>query len=73
MQAYSRKTIQAFREHLNKEHGFAVLKNGRAKTGARIRLYGDYLYAQDRELFLMSLQQEIERGDFKDPDQQTGG
>ncbi len=62
---FSRATIKAFREHLNKAHGFAVDRNGRAKTGARTRLYGDYLYAQDRCMFMASLEQEIERGDFK--------
>ncbi len=53
------KTKKAFREYLNEqelahrasapEHVNTQYKNG--VRGQRVRLYGDYLYSQDREMF----------------------
>lgn len=63
----SRATVAAFRKHLNKLHGLSVVKNGAAKTGARKREYGDYLYAQDREMFFFDMREAIADGSFTAP------
>lgn len=57
--------IRAYREHLNKVHGTERDYTNEHKTGNTKRAYGDYLYAQDREMFMVSLHQELEAGTFK--------
>lgn len=48
-----RMTYKAFRELLNKTYGFTDERWGtRGKFGAQKRLYGDYLYAQDKVMFM---------------------
>lgn len=65
----SKETIAAFREYCNKTYGFVPAKDSgnrcKEKTGARKRLYGDYLYHQDRDMFMASLEDEIKAGTFK--------
>ena len=60
-----RGLLKAYREHLNQKHGFADERWGlRGKYGAQKRLYGDYLYNQDRDMFMVDLQKEIRDGSF---------
>ena len=59
-----RGTIKSFREYLNKT--FAVSekhRNGRFQQ--KKRLYGDYLYSQDREQFDVELKYALEGNDHK--------
>lgn len=52
-----RGIIKRFREFLNREYGFTDERWGsRGSFGAQTRLYGDYLYAQDREMFRFELE-----------------
>lgn len=52
----SRGDIKRFREHLNQENqGQPNHKNGRYEQ--RTRPYGDYLYAQDREKFMVDMEE----------------
>lgn len=45
-------TLKAFRELLNRRYGFTDMRFGsRGSFGASKRLYGDYLYRQDRDMF----------------------
>jgi hypothetical protein len=76
-----RGIVKAYREHLNKLHGHVdEYRTGRNKfgSGANItglakatkdnrRLYGDYLYSQDREMFMFNMREELEAGTFKFP------
>jgi hypothetical protein len=76
---YPRGTIKAFREHLNRLHGRVdQYRTGRNSTGAvnvtglkkaeNGRLYGDYLYDSDREMFMWEMQEEIDKGTFVPPE-----
>ena len=46
-----KRTKKAFRQYLNEQaekHGY---KHKNFRFGQRVRPYGDYLYAQDRDMF----------------------
>lgn len=45
-----KKTKKAYREYLNNKYGHEIDKRGSLR-GASKRLYGDYLYAADKEMF----------------------
>lgn len=49
-----RGDIKRFREHLNRE-GAIVGAWTNKRRGQKTRLYGDYLYAQDREMFMVHM------------------
>lgn len=60
-----RGQIKAFKEFLNKK--FPELGgSGKCgtKTGSTKRAYGDYLYSQDRYLFLIDMAEAIKSGEF---------
>jgi len=50
-----RGNIKRYREHLNAIHNAAKWRN--RERGQRKRLYGDYLYAQDRDKFMMEMEE----------------
>lgn len=51
-----RGDIKRYREHLNATHKDSSLwRNG--TRGQKTRLYGDYLYHQDREKFMVELEE----------------
>lgn len=50
-----RGSIKRFREHLNAMTSFPPHRHGRYQQ--RKRQYGDYLYAQDREKFMVDLRE----------------
>ena len=52
------KTRKEFKEFLNKEDQGHKHKNGR--FGQRKRLYGDYLWSQDRDQFEVDYQEHLE-------------
>lgn len=57
MKAIPRGAIKRFREHLNALPQYAKHHNkvGKVVYQQRTRKYGDYLYAQDREKFMVDL------------------
>lgn len=57
--------IRAYRDFLNKKFGVAKSFSSKSKTGARSRQYGDYLYAQDRDMFFADMSNDISSGEFK--------
>lgn len=61
-----RGEIKAYRLHLNAVHGnLAERKGERGRYGSTgKRGYGDYLYQQDRVMFLVSLEAAKRRGEF---------
>jgi hypothetical protein len=61
MTSIPRGKIKEYREKLNREHeaaGSVKYRHGRYQQ--RTRLYGDYLYAQDREHFMINLREWLE-------------
>lgn len=51
-----RGAIKAYREYLNRTYtGVGATKGSRAQCVQKSRPYGDYLYAQDRSMFLNNL------------------
>jgi len=53
-----RGDIKRYREHLNALNDIHPDAKWRNRTyGQRTRSYGDYLYAQDREKFMMELEE----------------
>ena len=60
-----RGTIKSFREYLNKKFAFTE-KHSNGRFQQKSRLYGDYIYNQDREQFMVELRVAIEGGDHKD-------
>jgi hypothetical protein len=65
-------TKKAFREFLNREHATSP-KHRHARFQQRTRPYGDYLYAQDREMFNVEYADWVRRQQpkptFKTPDE----
>jgi len=60
-----RGTIKSFREYLNAKFGKCEPHiNGRYQQ--KKRMYGDYIYNQDREQFMVELQYALEGNDHKD-------
>ena len=53
MKDQAKGDIKRFKAHLNALAGSRLWKNGR--RGNKVRQYGDYLYAQDREMFLFEM------------------
>jgi hypothetical protein len=47
--------VQRYRDHLNAQDDGRKWRNFR--RGQRVRKYGDYLYAQDREKFMVELRE----------------
>jgi hypothetical protein len=65
---FPRGMIKAYREYLNEQHGYNTDGGqyiNKHSPGARTRLYGDYLYSQDREMFIVSMMEDVENGTFK--------
>lgn len=68
MSEFPRGTIAKFREHLNKTvptAGESHWQPAHGKAGAKTRLYGDWLYSADREMFMWELREQIKQGTFK--------
>ena len=53
----SRENIQRFKEHLNNLPECNIGKGTKGNLKPRTRKYGDYLYAQDREMFMVSMEE----------------
>ncbi len=47
-------SIKAFKEYLNGQ-AFNIIRHKHKNFGNRSRLYGDYLYSQDREKFFVDM------------------
>lgn len=64
-QQLPRGTIKSFREYLNKKFEFTE-KHSNGRYRQKTRLYGDYIYNQDREQFMVELRYALEGNDHKD-------
>ena len=63
-----RGKIKEYRELLNRQHEEAgSLKHRHHRYHQRTRPYGDYLYAQDRERFMVNLREWLETPNPSNP------
>lgn len=60
-----RGTIKSFREYLNVKFG-KTEKHSNGRYQQKKRMYGDYLYNQDRDQFMVELRYALEGNDHKD-------
>ena len=58
---FNPKTKKEFREFLNCKYGMSVDKRGSLR-GAKVRMYGDWLYSADKEVFDMTYLQWLKTG-----------
>lgn len=54
-----RGLLKSFRDYLNKKYPLELGRHKNFKYHQRIRLYGDYLYQQDRVMFNVYLTQAL--------------